>query len=147
MPWRFELWLFLYRFCSRMVYCSVSIGTSCCKEEDACLVFSACGLSGLSGSVELGFRAVLQCHRFLLNMRQVLAHSSSSPPVLHYLPPLPVTACIWVGRHSVWLWQASMGVWPSNVWSDQRISFVLFQQDYGGSFSVPNVKMSFSLCF
>ena len=63
-----------------------------CEEEDACLVFSAGGLAGLWGSVGLGLQALLRCHSLLLNLWQVLARSSSSPPVLHFLPHLPVTA-------------------------------------------------------
>lgn len=62
-----------------------------CEEEDACLVFSARGLAGLWGSVGPGLQALLCCHSLLLN--SVLARSSSSsPPVLHFLPHLAVTA-------------------------------------------------------
>lgn len=81
----FQLQLLLYSIPSSIIQTQ----SGAVRGKMLVLYFSAGGLSGLWGSVGLGLKALLRCHSLLLNMRQVLARSSSSPPVLHSLPSLP----------------------------------------------------------
>lgn len=82
-----------YFFTAFSLVCFIKAQSGAVRRKMLVLYFVLSGWQVCGGaSVSLGFKALHRCHRLLLNMWQLLTHSSSSPPVLHSLPSLPLTA-------------------------------------------------------